>query len=150
MFSKCAQTVLCPETLVAVVLCNFFSSLILFLVTLADYTSKFNVSASVHTHTWTKSRSLDQTFYLRCLMNCLTRWSWHLTDPGWRKHIFSMFRDVELNMHACSCLHTCTDCVNSSTVVGGFAQNADESHHLWPFPVTAVWWRSVAACLIYV
>lgn len=50
MFSKCAPTVLCPETLVDVVLCNFFSSLILFLVTLADYTFKFNVSASVHTH----------------------------------------------------------------------------------------------------
>lgn len=47
MFSKCAPTVLCPETLAAVVLCN---SPILFLVTLADYTSKFNVSASVHTH----------------------------------------------------------------------------------------------------
>lgn len=37
--------------------------------------------------------------------------------------------DIELDMQACSCLHTCTDCVNSNTVVGSFTQNADESHH---------------------
>lgn len=50
------------------------------------------------------------------------------TYPCRRKHIFSMLLILKwICKHAR--VHTSTDCVNSSTVVGSFTRNADKSQH---------------------
>lgn len=118
--------------IVAIVLLTFLyllSAPISFPVIPADYALKY-----VHPCTHgPKTRSQDQTFNTWCLKWADWRdWSWHLHTPVWGNTFFSPCRDIELDMQACSRLHTCTNCVNSSTVVASWTQNADESHHLWP------------------
>lgn len=62
-------------------------------------------------------------------MSWLTGLKLTLAFPIWRRHIFSMckYQDIQ----ACSHLHTCSNCVNSSTAVASLTQNADDSRHLW-------------------